>query len=1498
MTTATTNDYWISPSALSITLNAMNQPDYVQASCVSGAQILVYVKGIIDYDAGHNYRRWTLAASPTVFNSTGRKYVYAAVPRSAAASNAVIVFPSEQVDVYGLNEAGEQIGSTDYWYIYLQGIISSSGDNGTQSRDWEQRVATGYLSSDEAASAEAFDFTWYSSVDKIVTFVKDLTMKAGTKFYQLFAKAVTIVSGGSITFEDGGTLTGVAADGTALTAEDKAVTPKYLDDNALSKKHDDETPYALTMQALTARGTADIFGNTVIRGSLTVGTADAPRATGLVGDLTIGIFNKGVQGAKVDFYGNAEFESIAARSFLEVPELRYNRTTITVGNKWQTKGGGIIERVWNIDTSPSAFTSAAAGVAKLKLEDGEAGAVAVGDKCQGVFHFAGKDNDAADVDDKNGNFHFCGFTTVYFLVKEIYTADTLPQFIKDELTDGGESIAANQYFSYELRAATCAALPETDQNRWTDGSHPQPSMHFAAYANAVDSERQSARLTTTTYQLHLTGMTGWTYTQANIQLIIGWLDGFTLLQKVWDKEKKEFVQAQKALSGEGIATGNIYMWGTIDQFDREPSLIWQQLYFQASDNPDSQPAGITVADSHLSYDLGAWERTPITPSATARFVWQQWLYAYSDGTYSVSDVAFHSTDPTALAVQLNPNIVSVALSDWYDAENPDSVSFTLTARLLSGSTPLAISEATAVYSGTAETSVTATYSPDRKTAQLAVTIDGFVGVGVDGATPEDAFLTVTLASLYGTASAMATIAQNREGDSGQDGANGNGIASQTSLFAATSRSEVTSYDDLADQWKETFPQADEQTPYVWKCVKTVYTQTGEAYSLPELVTTYQSGLGQNLIDNAAFTSAQNLGAWDVQSKYTAADGVTELPTDEGAGAPDTAVQVYSHNSYHDTCKATAAQVKYKDVLSQVVHNPKQGVSKLEGGKWYTLSFWAKRTLSLMDVQETSSEYGFAKRTLYLEKGVPYSISVIGCVDQQAVTDGKELRTYVFKTGWTEAQSVSIATTAQSTAQMTFTPQTTGEYQLVSYLYDQTDPRTGKATVFAYAVTDGRDLVTYVYPGVVDTAQKFIVDRKEQASTPADCGVTWQLSPLWTRHSVTFKTAEQLSEANVCAVLFRLLPSPHAALYREVRICMPKLEAGMFATGFADGQADLKGERGYTGVTVRRGEWEEGALYRNDSADGSQADDGNRYLDEVSVTDMASGTAKWYLARKAHNNVAASQANKPSGNGNDLWEAVNDMRPLRTSFADITTAVVQYLQASQIQVTDENGTAYGAFGGGTGQDYPLWFGAETAADAVAKFNRKGDLWLGSNFSVVSGNVTAQSGTFTAGTFNQGTFNDITINRRSTFYGFMRKGFLEITADNFAQYTVDDATDPFADATLDFRKMGTGVIVRSVPSGLSGTPVLYMPYFLKVRTDVLFDAYNEERSYVGCQFLIYNRTAQSIAVSGGVVEDADGATVSVSIGQGSFALFECVLGIHDSTEQVVWKVVKTGASYGTD
>ncbi len=292
MTQAKPKDYWISPNALYIERNALNNPDYIQASCTSGAQILVYIKDIIGFDDGHNYRRWSLIAAPTVFNTHTEKYVYAAIPRDLSSTKAaLIVFPSESIDLYGQNEAKEQIGSADCYYIFLQGILTSSGDNGTIKREWKKgfEIKYGYLSSDEALSAGMIDTVWYeyNSVDSngLVTFLRDLTMKVGTIFKQLFARTLTIVQGGNLFFDgQKRDIIGVADENTLITSNNTIVTPTYLDDNALSKKHKD------TAHALIA----------------------------FEKGLTTGAYKRGASGAAIDANGAAEVKSMAAREGVTV----------------------------------------------------------------------------------------------------------------------------------------------------------------------------------------------------------------------------------------------------------------------------------------------------------------------------------------------------------------------------------------------------------------------------------------------------------------------------------------------------------------------------------------------------------------------------------------------------------------------------------------------------------------------------------------------------------------------------------------------------------------------------------------------------------------------------------------------------------------------------------------------------------------------------------------------------------------------------------------------------------------------------------------------------------------------------------------------------------------------------------------------------------------------------------------------------------------------------
>lgn len=571
-----------------------------------------------------------------------------------------------------------------------------------------------------------------------------------------------------------------------------------------------------------------------------------------------------------------------------------------------------------------------------------------------------------------------------------------------------------------------------------------------------------------------------------------------------------------------------------------------------------------------------------------------------------------------------------------------------------------------------------------------------------------------------------TGAKGDPGKPGNPGGEGNGISSQTTYFIATDKMKVASYSSVTG-WSTTFPTATEQKPYVWKCVKTTYTKSGTTYSTPELITTYHSGDNANIIDNAAFTSADNMTAWTLQSQYQALSG-KEVPSDKGAIDPTNKKD--NRNSYHDTCKATGATITMKEVLRQVIHKPGT-INKLAAGQWYTFSFWAKGRQKVIPINETSSSYGFAERSLYLVAGRTYNITIVGKCSQDAVNNGKELRTYIYKSDWSESAYTSTDSTIVTGIRMTFTPKKTGEYKLNSYMYNQDYPRTGTVTVYQYEITDGLDLTTFIYPTAVDTNTKMIVDGTEKAATPADLGVSWALTSEWKKHTVTFKTKESMN-SDEQAVLFRLQPTPNEEAYREVWICMPKLESGMFATGFVDGIDDL---RGIPGLIERTSEWAAGVEFHNDE----NLTGGIRYLDLVTVTDNTTGKFELYQCRVTHTSTAA---NAPSDNSAE-WLKLNQMRPIYTPLIVAKNAVLRFSQTNRILITNSKDKVQGCFGGVEDEvnGYPLWIGAITAT--AAKFRVKYGGQLEASEVSITGTINATSGTFNNVSINSGTIGGFTI-----------------------------------------------------------------------------------------------------------------------------------------------------------
>lgn len=82
-------------------------------------------------------------------------------------------------------------------------------------------------------------------------------------------------------------------------------------------------------------------------------------------------------GWMIDTQGNGELHSLSIRSFLEVPELRYNQVQVIGDELWVT-AGGVISDVQAADSGRYTIT--------LKLEEGQTNPFAADDILRGIYH--------------------------------------------------------------------------------------------------------------------------------------------------------------------------------------------------------------------------------------------------------------------------------------------------------------------------------------------------------------------------------------------------------------------------------------------------------------------------------------------------------------------------------------------------------------------------------------------------------------------------------------------------------------------------------------------------------------------------------------------------------------------------------------------------------------------------------------------------------------------------------------------------------------------------------------------------------------------------------------------------------------------------------------------------------------------------------------------------------------------------------------------------------
>lgn len=240
--TLTSSEYWMSPEALTIELNALDNPQYLQVSLLAGSVITVYRQDVIDYDASLNFRKWNLQAYNNFFDRTDRAYVYAQLDKDG--DTALIIYSYDMLELVGTatDSSGD---SKDVYNVYLATISPAVNDAGEEiMRTWETAFETGSLNTDKNRQEDQLG-EWakmfrLNKVTDMIEVLKDITEAVIHRIY-IGARKILITD----------VFTSSDEDLSKRTDDQSLPTTKFLQDftenRFLSKISEDETQFLLKL---------------------------------------------------------------------------------------------------------------------------------------------------------------------------------------------------------------------------------------------------------------------------------------------------------------------------------------------------------------------------------------------------------------------------------------------------------------------------------------------------------------------------------------------------------------------------------------------------------------------------------------------------------------------------------------------------------------------------------------------------------------------------------------------------------------------------------------------------------------------------------------------------------------------------------------------------------------------------------------------------------------------------------------------------------------------------------------------------------------------------------------------------------------------------------------------------------------------------------------------------------------------------------------------------
>jgi len=945
---------------------------------------------------------------------------------------------------------------------------------------------------------------------------------------------------------------------------------------------------------------------------------DIVTALGLVkakAGINIGDFMSGFLGggAHIGSDGSGEFEDVTVRGAIKAAELIFNRISAEDGEVIYSIGHGEIESVTE--------TSSTRGTATLKLDGDEWATIKAGDICRGLYNTIGKDYDNADAGgfDVNGFRGKKGFFASYFRVTSV-----------------SSNAKGSCVFNYVLQSGS---------------EHPCPLMKFAVYGNANSSEkeRQSSIYITSVgiapRLLFLAGVNTWSIKPENVKIVLGNVQDVSVWQEVTESEYNDFDGTEgedkkttteivdgvtvthyillKNLVGDAgfYCEDNVYLGGIIDQF---------------------KSAAMEAIESQVSSLGQAWISTNID-----RYV----IDCDSDG----KALGGHSIE--------------------------------ITASLFFGSDKCVLDQSVGkcVFSGMG--SASAPVFPDRYTARKTYTINEGDSVSSD-------VVSVTLEglhndSVYRTTKSVAIVA-NRQGASGQNGQNGtNGVNGQDGTNGLNAVQIVTNEDY-----------------FVVEC-----DSDGNAINRTEMA------LSANLISgNDKVVLGENCEFGMGNRAYPpviSQDGTTASRTfivSKGS-VPASKILV--------NLNATIDGIAYARSKNVYILAVKQGADGQDGNDGQQgngiETIETKWLSSTKTAGVTVDDAGWSATFLSPTSDAPYlwrwtrftytdgSTSDIGpelIAVYQSAPNPNLLNDTAFKSvdmmdAWTSVGKLIGYDGLEPSNYVVSTVNGTGGHKAFNVMFMGSQEEGGEAGYIEYLVqpiyqsnsnrkvelgkwhtlsfwlygsnanigqTSGKEFVLQLdMTGIYDTSAGVYVDGVYQQN-PEDV-LSFGPSTTWERRTVTFKTPSTYSGIKNISFVMQTMKANQI-----IRMCMPKLEAGMIATDYVDGAFTRQ-------PAPRATHWELGMAYQQGSI-------GERWLD------LAEYEGRWYQCLRSH---TSSSSNKPvTGTTTAYWQPASQFGFVATDLLLAERGVINLLYGNTIFMRNaKNQLTASMNDGGTG-NYVIYY----------------------------------------------------------------------------------------------------------------------------------------------------------------------------------------------------------------